>query len=548
MRPDPAGAAMSGLDAEPSAPGAGWRRLSPRMLLIHPIRELGRAIPALIAIVFAGSSSGHGTWTSLITVSLIVAFSVLRWFTTRYRISAEQVQLRTGLFRRRTITTPADRVRTVDVTAHALHRALGLARVAIGTGTSDRKREGLVLDGLSTEAAGRLRAELLHRAQIAGAYLAGADVAGNHLDAGHSEVADLDAGLPYPGQQILDRPGVQVAEQQVAALDPSWVRYAPFTLSGAVTALAILGFAWRIIDQAHVDAGRVSAVRSTADHFRDTPVWLDVAQIAVGVLLAVTVLSILGYLLAFWNFRLTRHPGGSLHISRGLITTRAISIEERRLRGVELSELLPLRLVGGARLLAIATGLRVGRGSERGGTLLLPPCPLPEAQRVAGLVLNVAARDPGPVMAPLRAHGPIARRRRLVRTVLPALAVPLALAGFWLAGAVPGWLAPSGLLLLIAVPLAQDRYRSPCHALAGRYLLTQFGSLIRRRIMLQTDGIIGWNLRQSYFQRRQGVATLTATTAAGRQGYRIVDLDVASALRLADAAVPQLLTEFLTGN
>ncbi len=506
------------------------------MLLIHPIREVGRTAPGLIAILFAGSSGGHFHWWSLIAVVLVIAFSILNWFTTRYQITAEQVQLRSGLFRRRTITTPADRVRTVDVTAHALHRALGLARVSIGTGISDRKRDGLVLDGLTATEAGRLRAELLHRA--------GAPT--------------LPSALTGPSPQAAPA----TVEEQVAVLDPSWVRYAPFTLSGAVTALAILGFAWRIIDQAQVNAGRVSAIRSTADHLRDTPIWLDIAQVGAGVLVVIVLLSILGYLLSFWNFRLTRHPGGTLHVSRGLITTRATSIEERRLHGIEVSELLPLRLVGGARLIAVATGLRIGRGAERGGTLLLPPCPLPEAQRVAGAVLAGTERL---VSGPVSGHGPMARRRRLVRALAPALFGWLALVLLWWTDAVPGWLAVLSVLLpVLALPLALDRSRNLGHALAdcrslpvadrsqpagarssGGYLISQFGSLTRRRVLLHTDGVIGWNLRESFFQRRMGILTLTATTAAGKQGYRFTDLDHASALCLADAASPELLTEFL---
>ena len=110
----------------------------------------------------------------------------------------------------------------------------------------------------------------------------------------------------------------------------------------------------------------------------------------------------------------------------------------------------------------------------------------------------------------------------------------------------PGWLAALSLLLpLLAVPLALDRYRSLGHGYTGRYLHTGYGSLARRRVVLRTNGIIGWNLQQSFFQRRAGLTTLTATTAAGRQAYPISDLDTASALALADRAVPGLLTEFL---
>ena len=35
-----------------------WRRLSTRMLLVHPVRELIRYIPALVGLVVAGRSVG----------------------------------------------------------------------------------------------------------------------------------------------------------------------------------------------------------------------------------------------------------------------------------------------------------------------------------------------------------------------------------------------------------------------------------------------------------------------------------------------------------
>jgi putative membrane protein len=265
-----------------------------------------------------------------------------------------------------------------------------------------------------------------------------------------------------------------------------------------------------------------------------------VIQVAIGLVVVVSLLSVLGYVLSFWNFRLTRHRGGSLHVSRGLITARATSIEERRLRGVELSQLLPLRAVGGARLLAVATGLRVGRGAERGGTLLLPACPAPVAVQVAGAVLD----DPQlPMQSRLVAHGPAARRRRLVRAVVPATLSWLALLSGWWFGPVPvGWVLAGLAVPALSLLLAQDRYASLGHAVTGRYLVTRSGSLHRRRVVLESDGVIGWNLRQSFFQRRAGLLTMTATTAAGRQGYRITDVTPAAAYRIAG---PGLLAEFM---
>jgi putative membrane protein len=490
-----------------------WRRLSPRMLLVHPVTEVGKALPAIVGAFLAGHGSGDdssGSRWSLGIAGVVIIFSLLRWVTTRYRITPAQIQLRHGLIRRRTMAAPLDRVRTVDVTAHVLHRALGLARVSIGTGTSDRKgRNALVLDGLGARYAATLRAELLHRERPAPAATA-------------AEIA-------------------VAPEHEIARLDWSWLRYAPFTLTGAVTGLALIGIGWRVVGEGHVDVEQLGPYRAVAHRLGQWPLGVAVLVVFLAVVVFVALASTVGYVLSFTGFRLTRHAGGTLHVTRGLLTSRATSIERRRLHGVELSEPLLLRAAGGARCLAVATGLRVGRGAERGGEILLPPAPAAEAVRVASAVLEVAA----PMTAPLAGHPLAARRRRVTRAVVPAAIVGVGVdALVWAAGWTPSLLAVLGVLVCCAVPLGYDRYRSLGHALVDGYVVGRFGSLVRRRTALATAGVIGWNLRSTFFQRRLGLTTLVATTAAGRQQYYVADVDSAEAVRFADECVPGLLTEF----
>ena len=250
----------------------------------------------------------------------------------------------------------------------------------------------------------------------------------------------------------------------------------------------------------------------------------------------------MGYALAFSRFRLTRHRGGSLHVSRGLITARATSIERRRLVGAELSEPLLLRAVGGARCMAIATGLRVGRGAERGGQVLLPPAPLEACTAVVAAVLG-SARVSG---VTLSRHPRAALRRRLVRAVATSLLLVAVVGALvaWTPLSRGTWLA-SLVLPLVAVPLAFDRYRSLGHALIDGYLVTRTGSLVRRRNVVSCDAVIGWNFRTSYFQRRTGLITLRATSAAGRQSFLILDVAQGDAVGFADAVTPDLLTPFV---
>jgi putative membrane protein len=491
------------------------------MLLIHPIQEIPRALPALLAAFVAGNNNGQGLAWSAAALVITLAFAFSRWFTTRYRLTEDRVEVGSGLFQRRVRAVSRDRIRTVDVTARAMHRLLGLARVEVGTGRSDLQEGGGVrLDGLTAADAAALRAELLHRRPQAPA------VPGD---------ADADAETP------LDAPA-EPPEIELARLDPTWVRYAPFTLSGVVSVGVVLGFAFNILDEAGFDLEDWGAARDLADSLGHAPVVLIALALAALALVAVVIASTVGYALSFWDFRLTRHPGGTLHVTRGLITTRATTIEERRLHGVEVSEPLLLRLAGGARLIAIATGLRVGRGAERGGSLLVPPAPRAEVQRVAAEVVG----DSTPMTCPLLEHGPRARTRRYMRALAgwALLVAALAVVHWALDG--PTWLPVAALALLpLAVVLAADRYRSLGHAVAGGRLVARSGSLVRRRCVVAGEGIIGCNVERSFFQRRAGLATLTATTAAGHQHYDVQDVEIGEALRMAHELLPGLAEPFL---
>jgi putative membrane protein len=110
----------------------------------------------------------------------------------------------------------------------------------------------------------------------------------------------------------------------------------------------------------------------------------------------------------------------------------------------------------------------------------------------------------------------------------------------------PRWIDLSAVVLVVAaVPLAADRYRLLGHGLVGRWFVTSRHSLRGRRDALSADGIIGWSLGQSWFQRRAGLTNLTATTSAGKQAYGAYDVPQESALALIRAADPGLLEPFL---
>ena len=121
-----------------------------------------------------------------------------------------------------------------------------------------------------------------------------------------------------------------------------------------------------------------------------------------------------GYLLTNYGFRLTHSAAeGSWHMRRGLLTTRETTLDDARVSGVSIGEPAGLRLAGGARLAAIVTGLDK---KQQGSSVLVPPAPRREVDRVAMEVLKVSA----PVTVALSTHGPRAHRRRWTRAMVPA--------------------------------------------------------------------------------------------------------------------------------
>jgi putative membrane protein len=495
--------------AQPVVETFPWRRLDPRMLLVHPVLELMKFLPFLIGIFVLGSS-GDDNWWQFIGVAIPIALGVLRFLTTTFRITPTQVELQRGLIGKKVLTARLDRVRAVELTSSPIHRILGLAKVEIGTASGGKQDDDkFALDSLPVAEAREMRAALLHRTDAHTPTEAG--------EAPHDETTQADTVL--------------------VRLDPRWVRYAPLTSSGNVIAAGMLAIFGQFADRANLDI-------INEEQAEELVTGISVAFVVVLVPLAFIVLggvfAVLGYLISNWGFTLSRDARGrSFHVRRGLLTTTETSLERERVRGLEVGEQLGLRLAGAGRLSAVVTGISK---DERSSTQLVPPAPIGVVREVGTQILE----DDSPIHLALQQHGPAARRRRYTRALFGAAVLPVLALVLGLTTPVPWWVVlPALLTLPVGLALAADRYRQLGHGLTDGYLVVRSGTLRGRRDVLQRSGIIGWNVQQSWFQRRAGLVTLVATTAAGQQAYAAIDVPEAMAVALADAAVPGLISPFL---
>jgi putative membrane protein len=143
----------------------------------------------------------------------------------------------------------------------------------------------------------------------------------------------------------------------------------------------------------------------------------------------------------------------------------------------------------------------------------------------------------------------VARNRRLFRAVFPwFVVVVLSAVAVWATGMMLWWILLVLALILagIGVPLGLDRYASLGHGYDGVRLAVRSGSLRRSQAVVERRAVVGWRLRQTWFQRRAGVLTLIAGVGAGKGGYSAIDVSEAQGAGFPAEVTPEWLAPFLS--
>ncbi|WP_049578560.1 PH domain-containing protein [Streptomyces sp. SBT349] len=480
-----------------------WRRLAARMILVDALRVLLSLLPGVLVLLVMDTEPEPMTVGPLAVVAVWgvqgALADALRWATTRYRITETHVERRTGLLIRTHRSIRIDRIRSVDATARPLRRLAGLRRVTIGAGQMNTAMEAaLTLDAVTRREAAALRRELTGARE--------------------------------------ERP----AEGPLAVFEWRWVVHHLFGIWSFVTAAGLLWGGYWTAEMVGVDLA--DRVGSLADW--DALGW---RWTALAAFVAAAVVGGVGMAVAFFtehaHFRLERvandrGPDGRgtvLRTTQGLFRTRETARDESRLRGISLSEPLLWRWLGTADTLVVTTGLSIWGSAAA----VLPRGPVDVARRVAAAVIGAPA-----LSAPLRRHPPAALRRRLLWAALVAGACALLSAP---AGR-DWWVPVLAVTLPLALGLAVAGYLSLGHAVAGEYLVVRAGSLTRVTSALRRQAVSGIRVRQSLLQRRLGLATVYACTAAGEGAYTAYDLSAGEAAALAQVTLGKTVEPFVVAT
>ena len=545
---------------EEDSPAGDWQGLSTLSVwagtAIVSVFMVPVAILGTVALAF-----GDVSWlwalapipAAVAFIALMTYIDMLRLRAVRYRVTAERMEMRSGIIAKAYRSIPRERVRSVDVAAPIHVRIFGLCQVTVGTGekVGSGGSDQLQLLYVTAEQGERLRRELLFRA----------------TPSTPSEGEGHEGGEP-------------ARETELARLNPKWFAYAPATGATLGIGLGVIGSLVGVLSQMGP-----SGWGWVAD-FLGLPSGQEISRFVLAQLLLIIPFGLLG-LLAFgavlllaiavetwWNYRLTREADGTVRLRRGLLTSVSLSVEGRRLNGVVLREPFVLRSVRGAEIRAVATGLSGGDDQKTESKSRLSP-QMPRA-RARALGAALMGEPDSALDVPLTAHPRAALRRRFTRASLVTLTSLVVSGGLvWLHTLVSGawsgviadveeelfpggtatqtveatpawgWLLLSVLVAALAFWYAVGSYRGLGHGSHPRYLVLRKGMAVRNTVTLERSAVIGWRVSRSPFQRRLGLADVSATTAAGDGMYTAVDIGLGQGLHWADRVVPELLEQFL---
>ena len=457
----------------PEAP----RRLHRSGIAIYAVGALREAaLPLVVLVVVSGLGGGlderalvRGLAFAVAGVVAATALGYWRWTTTTWWVTADAIHRKSGLVGVKETDIPLRRIQAIDLEQGPVQRAFGVYSAHVQTGGGGAMGE-IVLEAVGPEDVAALRALLAER-----------------------EPAAL-AERPEPeAERRLTRPMLLIAALTAGQL--------------GVILPALAGF-FQLLQSSLDEDEAVRLVPHTV---------MAAVFGAVALLVAAWLLSVLGSVVAFAGFTVTRE-GDRLRIRRGLLARREATVPVERVRAVEVVEGL-LRLP--FRLAAVRMEV-IGHAKEQAAAqTLFPLLRRDEVRPFLDRLLPELADDLDGL------EPPPARAAR--RYALPPAAMGLA-AGVAVWAFTPGgpWALP---LAAVLAGYGLLRFRAAGWRLSGERLAVRSLRVARVTVLGRAANREWHEVAQNVLQRRARLADVVVAFGK-RTSARIRHLEAATATRL----------------
>jgi len=477
-----------------------WRRTSPFAALFF----LGRLIRAILKnaaqsiaplaaflVAFGGSVSTKLLYAGIALTAYSAVYSVLRFLFFRYRIDADSVRIRDGIFNKKQLDIRFDRIQGVNTEQSFIYRWFDLVDIRFDTAGS-KGSEGN-LPAVQREFADELRQKIAGRRQAVDA------------DTVTEAPPEVEPLLTYTAGDLLR---IGLSDRRALVL---------FALLGPV------------MEQAgdRVERTIANAIETAVGPFQSLTLASGAAVLISIVLIVVTALALFSIAAAFWRYYRfeLKFDGKTLQSTGGLTTRHQVSTNTAKVQRIRLSQGALLRLFGRFRL----TAYQAASSETNQSNFKVPILALDFGETLSrGLFAPEAASlslDPDSDSFS-RVHRRYAIALTLFFGVLPGLLI----------GAVLGFAgSPRALAGIVWAFLA---------ALIVYRVWTQLGWTVTDDAIVRRSGFIGVTLNaclirkvqrvtvsQSWFQKRRGLANVSFALANGSIQLPYILLDDAIAMR-----------------
>jgi putative membrane protein len=417
----------------------------------------------------------------------VIALGALSWLRYVYRLETNAMHVEYGLFIRKRLTVPRDRVQSVDTSAGIVQRLFGVQKLVIETAGS-RKPE-VVLNAVTVAEAERIRA-----AMVKGASDAGAPESGPSQDGADSPPHEPGAGGAAAGTDER-------------TISPGAVYRVPFgrillysATSGRIfLSLVIIMALYSQAEDWLWNLGLFDAIAAEALTPSGAADWMLLAAAAFVIiwLLGTAVITAKEF-----GFTIERH-GGKLLIRRGLLERKQFTVALERIQAIHVHQNLLRRLFGCA-----SVSLVTYASIKKDGQIHSLLCPLVPMRELPELLESFTSE----------AGWPESFYRPGLEALTGYIAFPIAVASI---AAVPGliWIPGGYGWTALALPAVALLFGFLRHRQAGWHLrddriVVRFGGFSLQYGLIPRRRIQWYRLRVSPLQARRKLATLQVITAS----------------------------------
>lgn len=492
---------MSSPSDSQAIPEASWHHLHPAMLWFEAGRILRRLLLPLIVGGVAVSRREGGMLAFIVVSGLISVLGFIsRYLSFRYRLTAEGIELREGIFTRRQRNIALARISHINTHQNALARFMGVVRLDIET-------EG----GGAPEAS------------FAALSLTAAEQIRQHI-----------------GQLEQTRESEQVI-YEASLRDRVLAGATTFQLGGIFVGVLVV---WRY--GRRLSRGEGSEVDGPPAFFTDVAALVNEFLGSISASPTLLVLTVVVALLAIWGlgivvavlrwrgFRITKR-GGELQMQSGILSRSHTVIARERTQAIEIRSNLARNFLELAQIaIVIAGSARSDRARSR---IFIPIASFDRVSDYLGALWPTIPED-----VEWQAVHPYYRRQQITRGAILLLASIVAIVTLFSLNVMT--IAGVTLLTLAGVWLIRQTsamsFARTGFAMIDGYVHVRRGAMSPRRWIVAVPCIQAVLLRQNLFQRRRGVmdVLIDVNGLGNRQRIAIPSLPSATAEKMQAELTP----------